>query len=123
MSGDWGVHGLMSARRIDIIEGVLVCHGVASLSLSLSLFPSLPLPSLLTQHPSLNGHHKTVNFHDIVDEDERSLEHRFSHVFVGWLIESLPFRMTLLVAILLDSLTIGIQTDRHLVRGLLITIY
>lgn len=57
-----------------------------------------------------------VNFHDIVDTDERNLEHRFSHVFVGWLVESLPFRMILLIAILLDSLTIGIQTDRYLVR-------
>ena len=57
-----------------------------------------------------------VNFHDIVDSDERSLEHKFSYVFVGWLVESLPFRMILLVAILLDSLTIGIQTNRYLVR-------
>ena len=36
-------------------------------------------------------------------------------VFVGWLIESLPFRMIMLVAILLNCVVIGIQTDKYLV--------
>ena len=69
------------------------------------------------QHSSRRGHHdKVVNFHDIVDEDERGMENKFSQVYLGQVLESLPFRMIMLVAIILDSLTIGIQTNQYLVR-------
>lgn len=98
-----------------------------------------------------------VSFHDIVDQDARMAEERVAMVFVGWFIESLPFRwldlrpllfqlqpssafiilipsafiiltpsdsrnplffrMVTLAVILLNSITIGIQTDRHLVSA------
>lgn len=73
------------------------------------------------------------SFSDIVDEDERSLERRVRHVFVGWFVESVPFRyrsgdchmtscdplhrIAMLLVILLNCVVIGIQTDRYLVSN------
>ena len=70
-----------------------------------------------TQYQS-EPHHEVINFHDIVDEDERGLEDKFSHDFVGWMVELLPFRMVMLVAILFNSVIIGIQTNKYLVCGM-----
>ena len=56
-----------------------------------------------------------MNFHDVVDEDDRSMENRFSLVYIGWLIDSALFRVAMLIAIFLNCVVIGVQTDRYLV--------
>ncbi|CAI7990969.1 hypothetical protein GBAR_LOCUS602, partial [Geodia barretti] len=55
-----------------------------------------------------------LSFTDIVDEDERTTEGRVQRVFVGWFVDSLAFRLAMLLVILLNCLVIGIQTDRYL---------
>ncbi|XP_064384548.1 cation channel sperm-associated protein 4-like isoform X2 [Halichondria panicea] len=68
---------------------------------------------LLFLHNS-KAENKSVNFHDVVDEDDRSMENRFSLVYIGWLIDSALFRVAMLIAIFLNCVVIGVQTDRYL---------
>ena len=64
----------------------------------------------------INEHRGAVDFRDIVDRDEAYFQHHSSQLFVGSLIESLPFRISILAAILINSIVIGLQTDKYLVR-------
>ena len=66
-------------------------------------------------HNTQKAENKSVNFHDVVDEDDRSMENRFSLVYIGWLIDSALFRVAMLIAIFLNCVVIGVQTDRYLV--------
>lgn len=63
------------------------------------------------EHPS------ALDFHDIVDRDEDYDQQHSTQMFVGLLIESLPFRIGILAAILLNSIIIGLQTNKQLVSG------
>ena len=51
----------------------------------------------------------------MVDEDERAVGRRVRQVFVGWFVESVAFRLAMLLVILLNCVVIGVQTDRYLV--------
>ena len=77
-----------------------------------------PLTSLHSAYNTVevaDEHHHAINFYDIVDKDE-DYDHRHStQIFVGSLLESLPFRIGILIAIFLNSVVIGLQTDKHLV--------
>lgn len=63
----------------------------------------------------INEHRGAVDFRDIVDRDEAYFQQHSSQLFVGSLIESLPFRIGILVAILMNSIVIGLQTNKYLV--------
>lgn len=56
-----------------------------------------------------------MDFHDIVDRDKFYYEQHSSQLFVGSLIESLPLRIGILVAIILNSIVVGLQTNKRLV--------
>ncbi|CAI7990970.1 hypothetical protein GBAR_LOCUS602, partial [Geodia barretti] len=64
--------------------------------------------------PRSTDEENALSFTDIVDEDERTTEGRVQRVFVGWFVDSLAFRLAMLLVILLNCLVIGIQTDRYL---------
>ena len=84
---------------------------------ALSLFHASFLIPVFPFFQTTQKESKLPSFHDIVDEDERAVEQRVRAVFVGWLVESLPFRVGMLTVILLNSIVIGVQTDRQLVSG------
>lgn len=65
------------------------------------------------EHPS------AIDFHEIVDRDEDYDQQHSTQMFAGMLIESLPFRVGILAAILINSVVIGLQTNKQLVRVLL----
>ncbi len=62
-----------------------------------------------------DGLHTTIDFHEVVDRDEDYDQQHSSQMFVGALIESLPFRAGILVAIVFNSVVIGLQTNKQLV--------
>ena len=65
----------------------------------------------------LDDHPTAIDFHDIVDKDEDH-DHQYStRMFAGLLIESLPFRIGILAAIVLNSIVIGLQTNKQLVSS------
>lgn len=69
-----------------------------------------------TDHPGpSSGTNSAIDFHDIVDRDEDYDQQHSTQMFVGILIESLPFRIGILVAIILNSVVIGLQTNKQLV--------
>lgn len=61
------------------------------------------------------GEPNAIDFHDIVDRDEDYDQQHSTQMFAGLLIESLPFRIGILLAILLNSIVIGLQTNKELV--------
>ena len=63
-----------------------------------------------------------MNFHDIVDEDDRIKEERFTRAFVGWLIHSPGFKLFMLAVIILNSVLIGLQTIKYLVLHWLLSV-
>lgn len=62
-----------------------------------------------------NDDRSVVDFHDVVDRDKSYYEQHSSQLFVGALMESLPFRIGILVAILMNSIVVGLQTNKYLV--------
>ena len=63
----------------------------------------------------VNEDHNAVDFWDIVDRDESYYKQQASQLFAGYLVESLPFRIGILAAITLNSIVIGLQTNKYLV--------
>ena len=57
----------------------------------------------------------TVNFHDIVKKGKPHSKESLSHMFVGHFIESVAFRMGILLIIIFNSILVGLQTNRYLV--------
>ena len=56
-----------------------------------------------------------VDFNDIVERDTTYYEQHSSQLFIGSLIESLPFRIGVLLAIVMNSIVVGLQTNKYLV--------
>jgi hypothetical protein len=56
-----------------------------------------------------------IDFYDVVDRDEDYDKQHSTQMFAGILIESLPFRIGILAAIVINSIVIGLQTNKQLV--------
>ncbi len=70
--------------------------------------------------PAVNEEdHNAVDFRDIVDRDESYYKQQASQLFAGYLVESLPFRVGILVAITMNSIVVGLQTNKYLVSTFL----
>lgn len=63
--------------------------------------------------------HNAVDFRDIVDRNESYYKQQASQLFAGYLVESLPFRIGILVAITLNSIVVGLQTNKYLVSEIM----
>ena len=61
--------------------------------------------------------HNAVDFRDIVDRDESYYKQQSSQLFAGYLVESLPFRIGILIAITMNCVVVGLQTNKYLVRN------
>jgi hypothetical protein len=64
-------------------------------------------------------HHsrKDFDFSEIVDEDEsQAFEDYISGYLVGKMLESAVFRCVVLIAILVSTVIVGVQTNDHLVK-------
>ena len=55
------------------------------------------------------------DFNDIVDQDDERVEAIVASQLVGDLIETIYFRMFIMVLIIINSIMIGMQTDERLV--------
>lgn len=60
-----------------------------------------------------------LDFNDIVDKGEDHDDQFSTRMFAGLLLESLPFRIGILFAIVVNSIVLGLQTNKQLVRSLI----
>ena len=59
---------------------------------------------------------REIDFMEVVDEDEtQGYEDYVSEVLAGRLVESTAFRLTILIAILLNTVLVGLQTSNEMV--------
>jgi hypothetical protein len=76
------------------------------------LVSSLEMHSLQRRRRALDKSQLLYDFQDIVDEDEtQAYEDYISEVLCGRLIESTPFRLIVLLAIVLNTALVGIATN------------
>lgn len=62
---------------------------------------------------------KEVNFIDVVDIDKNdALEGYITEDLVGTLIEGLPFKIIIVLTLVVNTIIIGVQTDSHVTKKL-----
>ena len=87
--------------RGDVSKHILLLLHICDTPMSIHIFPNVFYSSIFYSFihsfvrscsQSSNKGQSVLSFSDVVDEDERALERRVRHVFVGWFVESIPFR-------------------------------